>query len=387
MNKYCGYKVLAFICFSFLVFSASLIFTVEVKLEEKIQFKNDEAPKNPRDLYVLDDGLFIVTDYADGSIRLYSREGISKSLRLKKRIGTRGVGPEKDNFGEPAYCTFDKSTQRFIVMDYGKREIVVLELIDMNDFRYVGKYSYPKLGYDLQVWNNSLVISGEESAANGDPVELFAIDLTPMTTQDQKKSGFLTKADTKVNFYLTAAQKYGLLNRENYLEKRDDSPQKKLGRKGWFDIDENTQTLYYAYECSDTIFKLDLQNGKVEEWTRLMQNRNSSHYIIPKLTDEMKINRDKGDVDAFNKAKASMSFVKDLFVGQQYIFLVVESPTKQEGKTLFWLQSISFDGATVDEDALKESKPSGIMFFDIQRGTLYAISKSGDSLLRYVIHE
>lgn len=348
---------------------------LEVKLVDILEFKKSEAPIKPWSMSLSGDGIFIITDRGDQSIRLYSREKETSFLKLNGKITGVLPGTSGYQISQPSLCSYNRDTSQLVVMDDSRNTILFYVRKEGTRFEFCGEYFCPRNGYDMKFWKNFLVISGHETTSTNrqEIFELYAVDMA----QIGKKGAdpiYLKKYNTPVIYLLPSQLKYGLGSVE--INSSLFSDQRKLGRKGWLDIQGDT--CYYVWEGDLKIFKIDLKSGTIIGSFH-PGKENVPGYKKPTMTDTLRealrINSaQNNNMSTILAERARMSFVKKLFVGKKFIFLVVEGPGIKGEKQVIRLLWFSVDGTYMGESLL-EGKPGWRFYYDREKSRLYSISE------------
>ncbi len=334
------------------------VFGIKVELVERIKITDGEGfPAKPWSFCVTKDETFIVPDYYEGTLRIYVKSG--DSLELVNSIGRKGF--RKGDLGKPAYSYYNDTESIFVVLDRGLRKIFIYSRI--GAYRLKDKpdreFNCQKLGYDIQLKDDKVFVSGYKKDPNGSPYSLYYIDMKTNETEfllqhDEKYQGYIEPKDpedTKYNKILNA--------------------KKLVGVKGWSDIYEDN--IYFVYEGDiERIIKLNIKTkkisiifGKKPENKNYKSPKDLSNADIEKLRKER-----KNDIDRFEKDRGKkFSYVKDIFVNSKNVLLAYNEPTSN--KT--WLQFYSLDGKYKGETS-KLDQPIGSMWFDKSKNFLYLIS-------------
>ncbi len=352
----------------FIFFNTGSVFgaNVNVKLVEKIKFFSEsKSPQKPWAFCVTGDGLFIIPDYQAGDIKIYERNGAF--LYLIETIGRKGFG--KDEFGEPTLCFYNKTENKLGIFDFGQRKIFIYDRMERLDFRRIKSVYCQRLGYDIQLIGNRLLISGYKVDQNTGPYSLYYINLS----NDQE------------SFLLPAHHKYGLKSSKEYEYQVHGKPNiRAVGRKGWFDVDEKGEYVYFVWEGHLKIIKLNMKSGELSSF-----GKESSHYIKPKGEKLLESRRSR-DLKKILAERAKMSYVTDIFTTIKHVLVIYKGPIKEGMGSNFRLQFYTLKGAFVEEVPIP-GQPDYKMCLDKEKKILYSLKSSGENsryfILKYKISE
>ncbi|MCK5027489.1 MAG: hypothetical protein KAS07_03655, partial [Candidatus Pacebacteria bacterium] len=165
------------------VFSTHGLFgELGVELVERIKFPDiDEFTSNPYSFCVTKDEAFIVPDYYEGTLKIYVKSG--DSLELVNSIGQKGF--RKGDLGKPAYSYYDNTKSKFVVLDRGLRKIFIYSRLKYAKWKNKPdrEFNCPRLGYDIQLKDEKLFISGYKEDSNENPYSLYYIDMKTNETE------------------------------------------------------------------------------------------------------------------------------------------------------------------------------------------------------------
>lgn len=351
-------KKTRFVSFSWLIlwavlFSTSALFGVKVELIGEIKIPTEPEPiKKTFSFCVTEDELFIIPDYEAGNIKIYEKMGAS--LELVNTIGQKGFG--EDNLGEPAYCFYDKDEQKFGFIDYGRRKIFLYDRIGRIKFKRSYEAFCLRLGNDIHLIKDKLLISGYREGDDGKPYDLYSINIS---------HGINT-------FLLRTYQKYGL---KPVDENTAILLKKSIGMNGWFDVQGND--VYYLWEGDLRIIKLNIESNEWVAFTPKVE----CNYVKPKVSMDILDYRLKRDFKAAKQERDKMYLAKGIFTSNKYVIVVYQLPINQTKiDANLWLQFYTLDGGFLSESPLsaKEGAPTSRMWFDKNKEILYSLSSQSD---------
>jgi hypothetical protein len=336
------------------------MFSSSVKLIERIGLSQEPEPILKTKAFCLtDDGIFIIPDYQAGNVKVYEKNG--GTLEWVNTIGRKGYGPGE--FSRPSFCFYNKTENKFAVMDTGTRKIFIYYRNGRIDFERIGEFFCRRLGDDIQLQGNRLFISGYLPDPDGNPYDFYYIDLT----------------NNQTTFLLPSYLKYGLNSSreyENQFRKERGIPA--VGINGWFDIYRDDA--YFVWEGNLKIIKLNIVSREI--------NRNPfgtqpPHYIKPYASQELIDSRRKRNLKLHLSEKAKMSYVRSIFVNSSYVLVIYEGPNNQGNASSFRVQFYTLDGDFIKEAPLP-GQPDRRMWLDKDKHILYSLSgKSSNQGKRY----
>lgn len=329
----------------------NIAFGIDVRAVEILKFSPESyLSSEPWDFCVTDDNRFLIPDPKDGNIKLYKRD--KASLDFVDIIGEKGLGQHQ--LAKPTYCFFNKVENKFGVLDFDNKKIVVYNNIQEPGMPRPDKVvSCLTLGYDIHLSGDKLLISGYRPAPDGNPYDLYYINLEDNNDQ--------------INFILPSHFKYGLKDFFEYDTKyRAVLDLKAIGIFGWFDIQGND--IYFVWEGDIRIIKWNIESGK-----RKFFGKKTSHYKRPVSTPQLlKEYSAKGNI---RNEKAKMSYVRNIFTNSYFVLVIYEGPISKSNDSNFRLQSYTLDGEFLGDVPIP-GKPDRRMWFDKDKSILYSLSKS-----------
>jgi hypothetical protein len=350
-----------------------ILFGVNIKFLKKIEISQEGEPLlKPKAFCLTDDGIFIITDYGAGNIKIYEEvvEDNRELLRQVKIEGRKGYG--EGEFSKPSFCFYDKNESKFGVVDFGIRKIFIYDRMGRIDFTRVKEISCWKPGSDIKLIGNRLFISGYLPDPDGKPYDFYYIDL---------------KKDQKI-FLLPAYLKYGLNSFQEYeIQYREKSDISVIGINGFFDIYRDDA--YFVWEGNLKVIKLNFVSGDIDQVHFGMQ---PPHYVKPYASEKLIDSRRKRDIKMHESERMKMSYVKNIFTSSKYVLVIYEGPVNQGTATNFWLQLYTLDGDFIKEVPI-QGQIDNKMWFDKDKHILYSLSgklvEDVDHyfVLKYAIHE
>lgn len=343
------------------------MFSGNIKLIERVGISQEPEPLLKTKAFCLtDDGIFIIPDYQAGNVKVYEKNG--GVLECVNTIGRKGYGPGE--FSKPSSCFYNKTENKFAVIDIGTRKIFIYYRTGRIDFERIGEVYCKKLGDDIQLIDNRLFISGHFPDPDGRPYDFYYIDLT----NDQK------------TFLLPAYFKYSLNSFPEYEKQyREKKHIQSIGINGWFDIYRDDA--YFVWEGSLEIIKLNIASGEIAPNPFGMQ---TPHYVKPYASPGLVESRRKRDLKIYESERMKMSYVRNIFVNSRYVMVIYEGPFNRGNASNFRIQFYTLDGDFIRELPI-QAQPGSIMYFDKNRNILYSlIGKSpnkGDRTYYFNIYE
>ena len=224
-----------------LFFIAIVLSITPIIFGQSIKFI-EETPLEPGPGFAVDfcvhKDMIIIPDQDDDTVKIYKKGRNGNVYLLDNEIRHK-------DFKDPAYCYID---DRYLaILDLGSRKILIFKIKGLDKeikFTYNRTIPCPHLGYDLQIYKGKLYISGYTEDKYQYSFELYSIDLE----NNQKK------------FLLPAHTKYGFDSNEQYIEEYETNPDiSMVGVQSYFDINRNS--IYYSWEASSKIIKIDFAMG------------------------------------------------------------------------------------------------------------------------------
>jgi hypothetical protein len=357
---------------------AFTISDIKVKLDFKSSFLKKEEAKVPTifwSLSVTEDGLYIIPDSQEGNIKIFQYFDGIKSLKLIGSISNRGN--KNGELLNPTFCVYNKEEQKLIVMDNQKRQIVTFFREGRAEFTYESSIKCLWMGNDIQLDGKNLIISGHRPDDNGNPYELYSVDIDAAAAERDV-------ADLNIvptSFLLPSHYKYGYNSQQEYMAEYLNDPNIQfLGSKGWFDIQGND--IYYAWEADLRIVKLSINSGGKPTF---FGNKSTSRYIKPVATKELQKAYNDLDVAGIKSEWKKVSYVRNLFTTADYLILIMDGPGSKDKPGKYWIQLYTLKGEYI-KDLTLEDQPDWIMCFDKTTESLYSLShidKKNPKILKY----
>jgi len=278
----------AFIIFVILVLSA---YYYAIEIENPVIIPIDQEKtiiQSVVNFRVIEDEHFIFPDRKAGDIKIFNNQG-----KLMKIWGRKGLGP--DEFLSPKYC--DYQNPYLIVMDWGKRELMLFEKEIGLNFKKISDYQILALAYDLRFINRKkILISGYKEGPDRKDYDLY----------------FFNPENGKADFILTSHNKFDYSSQKEYRNEYDNkiSP---LGIDGYCDyIKEN---IYFAWKGKLRIIKINSNSGDFSCFGNTTNN-----YIPPHVTPRMlKLYNERSKEQISENRK--MSFVTGIFTDERFVCL------------------------------------------------------------------
>lgn len=347
---------------------------------EKLEFLTDgsQSLQNPWTFCTTGDGLIIIPDKDAGNIKIFKESG--KYLTLETTIGRKGFG--ENELYEPAYCFYDSKAAKLGVMDLERRSVVLYDHTENRlEFKKSGELMCPRLGYDVQLWQSELVISGDRSPNDKSYPEysLFSVDANGIAS-----FGTADLSDNIDRLILPSHRAYGLHDADQF--EKFYSGVGKIGRKFWFDIDDNG-IAYVVYEGSPAVIKVNLSTNAISPFISAQKKLSLSgfkHFVTPRVSPEMENAFNTGNAKTVAHLRNKMSYIKDLIVTTGHLLLLYTDYLIFEDKSTLRLRIYSLKGDFVN-DVLLEGNPTWRVGFDKNNEILYSIAgeKGKFYLLRY----
>lgn len=364
-----GKCVTLFLAVLLIVFTTATppVFGSDIKLVERIEFSSGESPQGPWAFCVTEDEIFIIPDPEIGNIKIYEKNG--KFLILVKNIGWKGFA--RDELAKPTFCFYNRNESKFGVFDFEKREILIYDRIGWEEFELVHNIKCLRLGYDLHLSRDRLLISGAEIDQNEKPYHLYSVNL-----ESEQKT-----------FLLPTYYKYGFNSFDEFeTEYIGKSDIKAVGVKGFFDIQGDY--IYFVWEGDLKIIRVNINSKELTSF-----GEKTPHYIKPYASKRLLEARRNKDINIMRHERDRMSFVRDIFTTSDYVLVVYEGPVKQnqEKSSRFRLQFYELNGEFV-KDVPIPGNPDNKMWFDKDRYILYSLCHQSQAegkkeyfILRYSI--
>jgi hypothetical protein len=339
----------------------------DIPLPETINIDPDANLKvTPMSFCGTEDNLFLLPDHQAGTIKVFNKEG--NYLKFIKALGPEGVGT--GDLKQPMFCAYSREHGLFGVFDYGLKEVFIFERgREKVDFTLIEIFPCERGAYDIAfARNGDVVVSGYVTDKEGNPFDLYSVNI---------ESG-------QINYLLTSAQKYGLETYDQYVsEYRIKQTIPAQGTQAFIDI--NDDDLVFVWEASALqIIKFNLDSRS----KRSFGHNKTSNYTKPDL-DRLASSYKTGDFPNAWQEQKKMAYVRNIFVGNDHIFLVYETARNNSPST-FWLQQYDPAGNYQGEFLIPGS-PDIQMWFDAENYDLYAFSKKPGnnanelSILKYKI--
>jgi hypothetical protein len=353
--------------FTFLCLYPNEVYGFEVKFDKGIKFEEGaEAEIIPGSFCVSEDGLFLIPDDQDGTIKTFYQVVKGSNLKFLKKFGCKGFG--SDEFNRPGYCFYDNHFSKFGVSDFGigTKKVFIYDLIEDANFKLM--YKIPGVDcYDMRLWGlngDQLIISGYVTDKDKRSYELYSINL---------------KNPKQKEFLMPSYEKYHLANDEEYqIEYFEKRTLPALGIRAFIDV--YGDDVYFVWEAKLKIIKVNLTTKEITVF-----GHPTPHYTEPVASAELvNAHRDK-DYRRVWQERMKMSFVRDIFATSQYIFVVYDGP----GQGNFWIQMYTPEGKFLGEKQIELPKDQFYqeMWLEKQSNTLYSLSRTGSNKPQILIYK
>jgi len=362
----------------FIAASTSTVFGASVKFVGKVALPSDVKLQKVVDFCVTGDGIFLIPDYLAGNIKLYERDG--EVLRFLKTVGSKGYAPGQ--LVKPAFCSFNKVENKFVIVDLGTRRIYFYDRIERDEFvrekKANGNEIYsecPRGANDVQLLGNRLFVAGHTNS--GDKFyDFYSADLSEL------KDSNVIKAKPK--HLLSSKEIYRIDENDDFVERIGARYLEAIGYRNYFDIEGNFA--YFVWMGDLRITKVDISS---DSKVKSSFGEKTSNYVQPETSEAKELvnnfylmvrnreSRDKREFrDRFFRERRKFSIIRNLFTTSDHVIVVYEGPYKYDGKSEnFHAQFYSLDGKFVTEVPLR-GQLSNIMRFDKDKKILYSLSKS-----------
>jgi hypothetical protein len=333
---------------------------VELEFDcQKIDFlPESKIPKNPFSFCVTEDGLFLIPDNKAGNVKIFEIKG--NSLKLIQIFGLKGYG--QGEFGQPALCFYNESDAKFGVMDYGKRTILIFDRIKRKDFEFVQEIPCTRGGRDFHLAGDRLFVSGYIPDKNGAHYDLYYIDLK----------------NKKRTLLLPSHHKYGLKDYKEYILKYTRGFEiRSIGIAGWIDI--KGDDVYFVWEGDLKIIKINLQTNDA-----IWFGQKSRRYFKPSASENLIKAYSQRDSDPLVRERRMMTFVRNVFVGHKYVFVIYEELMQRGKQKIIRMQLYTLAGDFLKDVPIPET-PNKMMWFDKKNSILYSLSNKGEKPRGYFV--
>lgn len=354
-------KTLVSLVFLLLIFAVA--FGQHIQLIEAIKVPPEAKLLGlPTSFCVSEGDTFLIPDA--GKIKVFEKNGNLLKC-LKEFDGGNGA------FVEPRYCFYSQDGSRGGVLDYGMRKGFIFKKNGAVGFEPIKIFDCKKFGYDIKFVGDGIqaIISGYITDKEGNPFDLYSINI-----------------DTgQIDYLFPSHKKYGLPSQEAYVEeyfRKQTLPA--IGIKGFFDIQGDD--LFYVWEGALRVTKINLCTKSITQvfghetfpYTKPDGTRLSESYI-------------KGDFPTTWKLQEKFSFVRNIFVTANNVYVIYET-CKKDGRDVstFRLQIYTLDGEFL-KDLLIPNNPGRRMSFDKTSNELYVLTngvgvgKGEFAILKYKI--
>ena len=333
----------------FAAFSTLSILGFNIKLIKKIKLSQETTLLgNPWSFCVTEDKLFLIPDYKTGNIKIYDSNG--KSVIV---LGRKGYGPGE--FVRPTFCYYNKAETKFGIIDHGIRKIFIYKRTGKKNFKRIKEVSCLSGTHDIQFKGNELLISGYKSASNGNPYDLYYIDLS----------------NNQATLLLPSYYRYGLNSFHEYETQYRRKPNiKAIGIRGWFD--SFGDDVYFTWEGDLTVIKINTKSGKLSFFGKKTPN-----YVKPFASINLLNAHRNRDINIKRSEKAKMSYIRNIFANSNYVLVIYDGPIKKDRDSNFRMQFYTLDGNFLEEMPIP-GKPGYRMWMDKEREILCSLTSELD---------
>lgn len=360
----------AFFFASSLIYSSSLPSSskVEIKKIESIGFENDSDMQFiPRSFCVVKDKkkeitkekiftFFFILDHVDGVVKVFKK---SSNLRFLKQFGPNGAANTR--FGNPAACFYNADHKIFGIIDIsGKQTLYLFKRTKGTILDSVVKIPDVN-GSDIDISGDGkhAVIAGYYEEKGGNikskkrTFEMYSINLKG-------------RAQSK-NPLLDSFQKYGLTDADVYYKEYFlNRTLPAIGIRSFIDVWGDY--VYHIWEGKSRIIKININTGK-----QVAFNHITPQYIEPFASKELLKARRQREFNKTRKEKEKMSYVRDIYATQKYVFLIYRGPRSKTN--CHRMQVYTSEIAFIDDISLPLSF-SAKTWLDKNTLQLYSLSKT-----------
>lgn len=341
----------------FLTIGFTLAFGQSIQWIETLKIAPEAKVLGPPSSFCISEGnTFLIPDTQARKIKVFEKNG-----NLLRCINEFDGGSEP--FIQPRYCFYTQDGSKVGVLDYGLKKGFIFTRENGVEFKRRKIFECKKFGYDVKFAGDGIqtIISGYITDSQDRPFDLYGIN---------SETG-------QIDFLLASPDKYGLPTNEAYVEeyyRKQTLPA--IGIKGFFDIREDD--LFYIWEGNLRVIRYSLRSKTITQvfgydkppYKKPDSTRLSESYI-------------KGDFQTTWKLQESFSYVRNIFVTAQNVFVVYETGKKNESDvSTFRLQIYSIEGNFI-KDIVIPGNPGRQMSFDKTSNELYALTDG--AILKYKI--
>jgi len=345
---------------------------VSVKKIDTVRFEDkSDLQIIPRSFCVTEDEFYLIPDHISGHIKVFEKAGNSSKLKLAEKFGSQGYS--NTEFNKPNYCYYDVENGKFFVIDVGygtvdSRKIIIFDRVGKIDFKPVGIVKDTG-GYDIRIGSDGcdIIISGY-TTHNDIPFDLYTVNI-----DNQKQKTFLLKSYEK--YELADEAEF----RRKYFEEKE---LPSLGIEAF--IDMWGDDIYFVWPPKLRIVKINLNTKRISILgDKIKPDNFKKPYDVASAMHEAYKER------KFNKyiqIKNERSFIKDIFVTKDHVFLVYEGP----GKGKFRLLTYSPEGAFLGNSVIPGNFSSTFqnMWFEKSNNRLYfCVTTSGKEVPQILIYQ
>lgn len=366
----------------FISVSKAAVFGADVKFQKEVPLVSKDNGKLGKvvDFCTTDDGIFLIPDYLAGNVKLYEQSG--ESLVFRKNVGSKGYDPGQ--LVKPAFCSFNKTENKFVLLDMGTRRIYFYDRFGRDEFMREkmdnGNEVYakcPKGAYDIQLVGDKLFVAGH-IVSDREFYEFYSMDLSKL--RDSSSMEAMPK------LYVKSNEIFPINKGKNFVEQIEEKMLAVIGVRNYFDIAGNIA--YFVWMGNLRVIKVDMESGsKVGNFT----GKKTQNYIQPNPSTELvdsfyQMQANEKAREKYFEEKRKFSTIRNLFTTSEYVIVIYEGPYKNGESKNFRAQFYSLDGKFITEAPFR-GQADNIMHFDRDKKILYSLLKSEKGDYSILIHK
>jgi hypothetical protein len=315
----------------------------KITLIEKVKLEDQPVfIETPGSFIRTEDGLFIITDFKAGHLKIYEPSGA-----LLKVFGRKGRGPGE--FLSPLHLSY--AHPYFAVADIDRRMVFIYTIDSEGHIEEKDYVKYPGGADGLSVSARDVLVSGYYMGNDNKPYSIARFDYSAKT----------------ITSILSRHEIFGYSSLEEYRRHFADEVAP-LGMRVY--LDHSQENLFAVWKADLRIIKKNMETGE----SHIFGEKTAS-YVQPEYTKAMKKAKQQGDVRQIQKENDRYSYIRNLTVTDDMLYLVYPSKGKRK-----IVQFYRHSGDFLGETAMPLPGIRGMVYFSRDGRRIYEFGAAGPDL-------
>ena len=304
----------------------------EINLQEKASFL-----QRPSSFVKTDNGLFVVSDFQAGDLKIYKSSG-----ELLKIFGRKGQGP--DEFLGPFALSF--CAPHLSVVDIDRRMVFLLDIETDGNLKTFQYFSCPGGAQDISLSKNRVAVSGYYVDPRGTAWSVYQYifsskKIVPVFLRHEI-FGFSSKEDYEKNFLKEVAP---------------------LGMK--ILCRQQNEDTFAVWDANLRIYKKNIRTGEVRPF-----GRKTSRYVQPQNTKELEKAKKDRNIKEVQEEIDKFSYILTIGVTNNLFILIYRDPKDQHRI----LQVYDYSGNFLGEAEIPSPAERGMFYVSKDECLIHELS-------------